>query len=134
MFKLIYFLYFISSASGVVFSGFELNTGQLVAIKQMNLAKQPKKELIINEILVMKANRQDNIVNYLDSYLISTRVQTGLDGYGMNKQVEDDLAKHSTGEELWVVMEYLDGGSLTQVVTETVMDEGHIAAICREVC
>lgn len=42
-----------------------------VAIKQMNLSQQPKKELIINEILVMRENKHTNVVNYLDSYLVS---------------------------------------------------------------
>uniref|UniRef100_A0A8C4WR57 non-specific serine/threonine protein kinase n=1 Tax=Eptatretus burgeri TaxID=7764 RepID=A0A8C4WR57_EPTBU len=94
------------SASGTVFTTVDIATGCEVAVKQMNLQQQPKKELIINEILVMRENKQPNIVNYLDSYLV--------------------------GEELWVVMEFLAGGSLTDVVTETVMDEGQIAAVCRE--
>ncbi|OON13710.1 kinase domain protein [Opisthorchis viverrini] len=93
-------------ASGIVHIGRNLQSGCRVAIKQMNLRKQPKKELILNEILVMRAYRNQNIVNYLDSYL--------------------------RGDELWVVMEYLDGGSLTDVLTETCMSESHIATVCRE--
>ncbi|XP_035877265.1 serine/threonine-protein kinase PAK 1-like [Phyllostomus discolor] len=93
-------------ASGTVYTAMDVATGQEVAIKQMNLQHQPKKELIINEILVMRENKNPNIVNYLDSYLV--------------------------GDELWVVMEYLAGGSLTDVVTETCMDKGQITAVCCE--
>ncbi|WVQ81098.1 hypothetical protein IAT38_003220 [Cryptococcus sp. DSM 104549] len=79
-----------------------------VAIKQMNLEKQPKQDLIINEILVMREETHPNIVNYKDSYLF--------------------------GGDLWVVMEYMEGGSLTDVVTAHCMSEGQIAAVSREVC
>ncbi|XP_015785872.2 serine/threonine-protein kinase PAK 1-like isoform X2 [Tetranychus urticae] len=94
-------------ASSVVYTAIEVSTGMEVAIKQMKLVQQPNQELIINEILVMKENKHPNIVNYLDSYLF--------------------------GDELWVVMEYLPGGSLVDVVTETCMDQGQIAAVLREI-
>ncbi len=93
-------------ASGGVYTGHERGTNRLVAIKQMNLEQQPKKDLIINEILVMKESSHPNIVNFIDSYLC--------------------------GGELWVVMEYMEGGSLTDVVTFNIMTEGQIAAVCKE--
>ena len=94
-------------ASGGVFTAYENATGNCVAIKQMNLEQQPKKDLIINEILVMKDSKHKNIVNFMDSYL--------------------------RGGDLWVIMEYMEGGSLTDVVTFNLMTEGQIAAVCREV-
>ncbi|KAF8782405.1 Serine/threonine-protein kinase PAK 3 like protein [Argiope bruennichi] len=57
-------------ASGTVYTAIESATGMEVAIKQMNLPQQPKKELIVNEILVMRENKHPNIVNYLDSYIV----------------------------------------------------------------
>lgn len=62
----------------------------------------------------MKAIRHPNIVNYLDSYLVQT-------GPSVNSM------------ELWVCMEYLAGGSLTDVVTETLLEEGQIAAVLQQV-
>lgn len=44
-------------ASGTVYTALEASTAQQVAIKTMNLKQQPKKELIINEILVMRQNK-----------------------------------------------------------------------------
>ena len=79
-----------------------------VAIKQMDLDKQPKKDLIINEILVMRASRHPNIVNYIDSFL------------------------HKN--ELWVVMEYMEGGALTDVIENNTLEEDQIASISLEVC
>lgn len=94
-------------ASGGVYTAYEVGTNKCVAIKQMNLEQQPKKDLIINEILVMKDSKHKNIVNFMDSYL--------------------------RGGDLWVIMEYMEGGSLTDVVTFNLMSEGQIAAVCREV-
>jgi len=93
-------------ASGGVFTATQVSTGQIVAIKQMNLEQQPKKELIINEILVMRESKHPNIVNYIDSFL------------------------HNG--DLWVVMDYMEGGPLTDIVTNNIMTEKQIAAVCKE--
>lgn len=85
-----------------------LATGTKVAIKQMDLAHQPRKELIVNEILVMKESQHRNIVNFLDAFLVKNT-------------------------ELWVVMEYMEGGALTDVIENNTLTEQQIATVCREV-
>lgn len=66
------------SASGTVSVATDLKArdsrnSKVVAIKVMDLENQPKKELIITEIEVMKIHRHENIVNYLDR-LVFTRL------------------------------------------------------------
>jgi protein-serine/threonine kinase len=81
-----------------------------VAIKQMDLRSQPRKELIVNEIIVMKDSQHANIVNFLDSFL------------------------QEQNNELWVVMEFMEGGALTDVIDNNpVIQEDQIATICFEV-
>ncbi|KAM6288964.1 serine/threonine-protein kinase PAK 3-like [Aegotheles albertisi] len=90
---------------GTVYAAMDLATGQEVAIKQISLQQQHIIDLI-NEIQIMRESKNPNVVNYLDSYLV--------------------------GGELWLIMEYLDGGSLADLVVEPCMEEGHMAAVCRE--
>ena len=72
----------------------------------MILEKQQRKDLIITEIQVMKDMNFPSIVNYIECYL--------------------------NERELWIVMEYLEGGALTDVVLETVMDENQMATVTKE--
>ncbi len=95
------------SASSCVFTAYQVGTNLSVAIKQMDLYKQREKDLIINEILAMRASCHANTVNYIDSFLYKN--------------------------EIWIVMEYMEGGSLTDVVTENLMTEGQIAVVSREI-
>lgn len=82
-----------------------------VAIKQMDLRNQPRKELIVNEIIVMKDSKHPNIVNFLDSFL------------------------QESNNELWLVLEFMEGGALTDVIDNNpVISEDQIATICNETC
>eukprot|EP00835_Amoeboradix_gromovi_P006782 NODE_885_length_3452_cov_0.260364.p1 type:complete len:570 gc:universal NODE_885_length_3452_cov_0.260364:2270-561(-) len=94
-------------ASGSVYSAKDNKKGGLVAIKQMNLSKQPRKELIINEINIMRDSSHPNIVNFVDSYLV--------------------------GGELWVMMELMGGGPLTDIIDHNKnLTEAQIAYITHE--
>ena len=95
------------SASGVLFSANQVGTTISAVIKQIDLNNQPRKELIVNEVLVMRALHHANIVNYIDSFLFKN--------------------------ELWIAMEYMEGGCLTDIISANLMTEGQIAAVSREI-
>ena len=88
---------------------------------QMELEQQQKKELILSEIEVMRTNTHQNIVNYIKCFLIPAPAQPNTS--------ENSEAQVTAGKpvELWVVMEYLEGGALTDVCTETVLKEAQIS-------
>ncbi|XP_068856218.1 serine/threonine-protein kinase PAK 3-like [Aphelocoma coerulescens] len=92
-------------AFGTVYKGLDRATGGEVAIKKMSLRGQ-NRERAVNEILVLKDKKNPNIVSSLDSFLVD--------------------------EDLWLVMEYMDGGTLQDIVRQTRMAEGEMAAVSRE--
>lgn len=84
--------------------------GERVAIKKITISRQPKLELIVNEIKVMKQYKHENIVNFLDAY------------YPANS------------DELWLVMDYMEGGCLTDILEKTTLTESQIALVVRQTC
>ncbi|KAI9302858.1 kinase-like domain-containing protein [Cunninghamella echinulata] len=93
-------------ASGSVYLATHGSSTTKVAVKQMELKKQSRLDLIVNEIMVMQESRHCNIVNFLDSFLVRG--------------------------DLWVIMEYMEGGALTDVIENNTMTEQQIATVCLE--
>uniref|UniRef100_A0A6J0T9A5 non-specific serine/threonine protein kinase n=2 Tax=Pogona vitticeps TaxID=103695 RepID=A0A6J0T9A5_9SAUR len=94
-------------STGIVCIATVKSTGKLVAVKKMDLRKQQRRELLFNEVVIMRDYQHENVVEMYNSYLV--------------------------GDELWVVMEFLEGGALTDIVTHTRMNEEQIAAVCLSV-
>uniref|UniRef100_A0A9L0SYT5 non-specific serine/threonine protein kinase n=1 Tax=Equus caballus TaxID=9796 RepID=A0A9L0SYT5_HORSE len=80
-------------STGIVCIATVRSSGRLVAVKKMDLRKQQRRELLFNEVVIMRDYQHENVVEMYNSYLV--------------------------GDELWVVMEFLEGGALTDIVTHT---------------
>ncbi|KAJ3074139.1 Serine/threonine-protein kinase PAK 3 [Podochytrium sp. JEL0797] len=78
----------------------------LVAVKHMDLRSQPRKDLVLGEILIMKELHHPNLVSYINSYCVSNF--------------------------LWIVLEYVDGRMLTDLLSLR-MSEPQIAHVTFEV-
>jgi p21-activated kinase 1 len=67
-----------------------------------------RKDLIVEEVRMGKQDpTHKNLVQHIESYIWKN--------------------------DVWIVMEFMEGGSLTDIVTQNYMAEGEIAAVCREI-
>ncbi|XP_072778437.1 serine/threonine-protein kinase PAK 3-like [Taeniopygia guttata] len=94
-----------SGGFGTIYKAFNAATGRAVAIKVLDLQHQGCED-VLKEILVMDKYKNPNIVTYLESYLVN--------------------------EVVLMVLEFMDGGSLADVIRMKSLAVGHIATVCRE--
>ena len=83
------------------------NKHELLVIKKMDLEKQKRRELLFSEVAIMLNARHPNIVSMLNAYLVFN--------------------------ELWLVLEFADGGILTDVIIAKKMSEAQIATVCIQI-
>ncbi|KAF8150399.1 kinase-like domain-containing protein [Mycena galopus ATCC 62051] len=96
-------------ASADIYLAKTRTTGKKLAIKEMVLSRQPRLELVVNEILAMQESQHPNIITFFGSYFVKS-------------------------SELWIAMEYMNGGALADVIENNTMAEDQISYICLETC
>lgn len=94
-------------SSAVVYKGIHNKTGMKVAIKIIQIKADTKLETLENEIAMMHSCQHDNIVKYVGAY--------------------------SHNQDLWIVMEMMSGGKLTDLLLNTQFSEPEIAGVCKEI-
>jgi protein-serine/threonine kinase len=94
-------------ASGSVYLAKNNVNSNIVAIKEININRQPRKDMVINEIRIMRESQHPSIVSFVDCFIVR--------------------------DNLWVIMEYMEGGMLTDIIDRVKFTEPQIATICLEV-
>ncbi|EKD20149.1 uncharacterized protein L3040_002891 [Drepanopeziza brunnea f. sp. 'multigermtubi'] len=96
-----------SGSFGTVYKAIDRSTGDVVAIKHIDLESSDDDILEIQqEISVLSTCASPFVTQYKASFL--------------------------RGHKLWIVMEYLGGGSCLDLLKPGSFNEGHIAIVCRE--
>jgi len=93
-------------AAGEIFLTTRVGDTRKLAAKKMTLNQQ-NIALMTTEISIMKNSRHPNVVEYIESYLVR--------------------------DKLWVIMEYMDGGCLTEILDQfeqIQLSEPQIAYVC----
>ncbi|XP_061454971.1 nik-related protein kinase [Rhineura floridana] len=101
---------------GQVYKGRHVKTGQLAAIKVMNVTEDEEEEIKLEINMLKKYSHHRNIATYYGAFV--KKSPAGQD------------------DQLWLVMEYCGAGSVTDLVKKTkgnCFKEDWIAYICREV-
>ncbi|KAJ3319667.1 Protein kinase [Boothiomyces sp. JEL0866] len=93
-------------ASSKVFIAKKNDTGQQYALKQMVLHEQKYKENVVEELLMLKALKHPNVVNYIDSYYLQG--------------------------DLWIILELMQGGPLNDIIENYALTEDNMRTICYE--
>lgn len=91
---------------GKVYKARQRKNKQLCAIKAIELNSNVKLEEVLAEISMMRDLSHQNITKFLGTYKYKN--------------------------EIWIVMEFMDGGKLTDLIYETTFSEEEIASICYE--
>ncbi|EEH17760.1 STE/STE20/YSK protein kinase [Paracoccidioides brasiliensis Pb03] len=96
-----------SGSFGTVYKAIEKDTGEIVAIKHIDLeSSEDDIQEIQQEISVLATCASPYVTQYRTSFL--------------------------RGYKLWIVMEYLGGGSCLDLLKPGVFNEAHIAIICQQ--
>ncbi|ORX92823.1 kinase-like domain-containing protein [Clohesyomyces aquaticus] len=96
-----------SGSFGTVYKAIEKSTGEVVAIKHIDLEESTDElQDIQSEISLLSTCHSPHVAHYKTSFV--------------------------KGVKLWIVMEYLGGGSCLDLIKPGPFDEAHVAIVCRE--